>query len=435
MKRFCTGFKFFLMLGLVVSVFSLQAQQTIWGGAGDDNGEFNGGLNDWIAVGVSSAVPAQAANVLWIWDEDGVDDMGSFGGGAAMQSASVGNGVALFASDFLDNGGTATPTFLDPLGTGTGPATAPTGGNGVRVGHRGELISPMIDCSGVTSVALSFNTYKRHLTNTNGNTTTYVGISNDDGQTWVEMEVQPESIVNEATDPSTRLVFNITDLAAGENDVRIKFIFDGYYYFWMIDDVSMTTLSLNDLAIHRDSVFYSPQSFETPVCQFQTDTLVHTTVINNVGGSAQTNVVYKGEILNEINEVLFSDSLILDMLPAGVDTSVTLPSTFAPGLLNLGRYFMRYSTYSLDNADFNPSDNVAVVSFIITESTYAKEDDQTIGFRPGGGGDYAAGNVYRTSSACQESFVVTSVDFGVAVDEVNDGPLAGKNSRMLFHEG
>ena len=55
---------FLLLLGN--TIFS---QEVIWGGPGDPNGEFDGGLNDWTAISVS---PNDQA--LWYWNDDGDTD-------------------------------------------------------------------------------------------------------------------------------------------------------------------------------------------------------------------------------------------------------------------------------------------------------------------------------------------------------------------------
>ncbi|MEL6924610.1 MAG: hypothetical protein AAFO94_11240, partial [Bacteroidota bacterium] len=164
MKKICT------LLFMVLSVFALNAQTVnyLFGGPGDANSEFAGGLNDWITVGVSSDVPDSAQNAVWVWTPDGRLNTGRFWGDAGtIFSPSVTNGAAGFNSDFLDNGG---------ADFGTGAAPSP---------HRGELISPMFDCTGVNDVILKFNHSARNFRSTflvevtNGSDSTIYNINDE----------------------------------------------------------------------------------------------------------------------------------------------------------------------------------------------------------------------------------------------------------------
>ena len=89
----------FTFLFALCFAIGLSAQPVyIWGGPGDPNSEFNGGLNDWTTVGVGSSIPDSAKNAVWIWDADGTDAgdpyQGAFSGATTIiESPSVANGV------------------------------------------------------------------------------------------------------------------------------------------------------------------------------------------------------------------------------------------------------------------------------------------------------------------------------------------------------
>ena len=153
------------ILGIAFLFGNVNAQ-VIWGGPGDPNSEFDGGLNDWTVNAISSAVPDSAANALWVWSADGSGSTGGYWGERTpINSPSVANGAAIFNSDFYDNGG-----VQGDFGLGLAPSP-----------QTSELVSPIIDCSGETSVALKFFQYFRNF-----DATTSVLVSGDAGATFTE---------------------------------------------------------------------------------------------------------------------------------------------------------------------------------------------------------------------------------------------------------
>jgi len=86
---------------LFASSITLNSQTYIWGGPGNVNSEFNGGLNDWTINAVSPN-----ANALWIWEEDGKADNGKWWFNRnPIESPSISNGAMVFDSDFYETGG------------------------------------------------------------------------------------------------------------------------------------------------------------------------------------------------------------------------------------------------------------------------------------------------------------------------------------------
>ncbi len=94
-----------------------------------------------------------------------------------------------------------------------------------------SLITPAINCSTAHSLHLSFDQYYRHyLTDTAS-----VSISNDSGTTWT-------TIITYNTSQIGPTHLNLTEYAAGHNDIRIKWTYDDkgtWAYYWMIDNVHL----------------------------------------------------------------------------------------------------------------------------------------------------------------------------------------------------
>jgi hypothetical protein len=397
-------------------ILNLSAQEIIWGGPDDPNSTFDGGLNDWTAVGVSSAVPDSAANALWEWTADGALSDGAYwGGGQPIESPSVANGAAGFNSDRLDNDGEAGNFAM-------GPCPAP---------HVGDLISPIMDCSGYNEVFLKF-----HQSFRNFQTTPSVSISNDGGMTYDTTIVLNEGyFANESTEDLNIQVIDISSVAANSDNVRIKFTFDGNYYFWIIDDVQLITRPDHDLRL--ESFFYPASAFAQPASQIAADSFGFSCTIDNLSGQVSNNVTVDVSVVRASNgNEVYSDAVVLDQLPAGLDTFVVFDNLFAPELSN-GDYIIRYSL-SADETDYNPTDNVHRDSrglFRVTSSLFsmdaATNNGGSTGYRPNGNPDYIIGNVYRMSPTSMETYQAVQATFQATGGTPG---LAGKSVNVWFME-
>lgn len=244
----------FLKSTLFVITFLLytnlsQAQTKLWGvGApnGQAEGEFqnnfvqsttasNYSVTEWTALSISDGSGANVPGAaFWERNVTGISK-GAYTNNVPANSTSVANGLAVFESDFLDNGG-----VRGAFGTGTSPAN-----------QRAELISPRMDLTGATdsTLVVEFYSYYRHF-----NVTEYsVSVSVDDGVTWSApfgiKSLQPTP-QNTPVDWTVRAKFpNITTGVSNLTQCRIKFTYDGYYYFSMLDDVMVGIAPKYDIAI------------------------------------------------------------------------------------------------------------------------------------------------------------------------------------------
>ena len=120
------------------------------------------GHKGWVTKGITSDDPAKKDSSRWVWKRD-ARPLGAYYTGRAMGSPTYLNGCAIFNSDLLDTKG-----IQGNFGAGQSPSP-----------HKGELISPIIDATGVTDVVLQFNQYYRQF-----QSATYVQYSTDAGVTW-----------------------------------------------------------------------------------------------------------------------------------------------------------------------------------------------------------------------------------------------------------
>ncbi len=398
----------------------------IWGGPGDANGEFDGGLNDWTTTGFSKIDDDLEA--LWKWEADGDAAEGNFYTGLPpIASPSVANGAAVFDSDFLDNNG------MDN-NFGNGPAPGP---------QYSELISPTIDLTNHTDVALSFFSFYRNF-----NTDVYVSFSNDDGASWSEnIELFARTGGNELIQPDTESLIYL-DGSGGTDQFKFKFIWDGNYYFWIIDDVAIIERPHHDLVL--DGVFYTPLTYGQPEGQIDSDEFFFDFYISNRGAAAQTNVQMTAQIFDSNDNMIWENTTVVDEIPARITDSIELDSTFLPVGLDIGEYRMEYFI-SADSTDQWERDNDKNTLFAVTNSVFQAEtgdsdfeEEQIIGTNV----QWEIGNEYVTGADFMgEPFIASSVTFApvdfsaaesldgksalVAVLERTDNFLYGDNNNFL----
>ena len=401
-----------LATGLVLAL-AAQAQDTlavIW------EEQFDGGIPaDWT---ISEGTPAGA---VWQWSDDAeaddadldgvVTDALFWGTRGPIQSPSAANGCAMFNSDVYDGGG---------IGVGSGPFPGT---------HGGSLTSPYIDCSGYDAVSLKMNQYARANANA---ISTIFEVSVDSGMTWTAFEINPEVVGNGGTAPDDVLILDISSVAANQVAVQLRFTWNGRYYFWLIDDVQIIETPRNNLAI--GDFFYPPASFATPMSQIDTDTMGFSADVTNLGRDDRYDVVLKATVTDDAGAVLYQDSVVVDTLPAFyVDSSFVIEELYIPEGLSEGVYDINYEVYSLtESDDFDPTDNAFGEQFVITENLFAMEDGNLGGIRPGGGGDYQMGNVYRISPLAGPGFIATTLTTAGGKSAA-DGPIIGETVTMLMY--
>jgi hypothetical protein len=237
-------------LSFLLSVGATNAQTKLWG-VGATNGQADGQFQNafvqattagsysttaWTALAVNESDAAVTpGNAYWTRNLTGLSQGGYATNMTVATSASLANGVALFDSDFMDNAGTA-----GAFGTGVSPAT-----------HKGELISPRIDLTGATdsAIVVEFYSYYRPFQLAELS----LAVSTDDGLTWgasVSISDLQPTAVNSATEGMVRAMFpSVTAGVVTLSQCRLKFTFDGEYYYSILDDIVIEMAPEYDIAI------------------------------------------------------------------------------------------------------------------------------------------------------------------------------------------
>lgn len=372
---------------------------------------FNGSKGAWTSVGIT------APRDTFYWDSKGIS-RGALGG-FRIDAPTADNGAMIFDADYLTTEG---DTLKIPAGEPPYP------------NHRGELISPIIDCSTFNSVTLKFFELYAGL-----NGASYISYSTDGGTTWADpIEVNEDIQPNQATPLGKFLKIELPALA-NKAQARIKFIFEGDFYVWIIDDVKLLGKSQFDIAIQPKQFFF-PFNFATPASQITTDTSTFSADVANFGTTAGGNLIMRVQITNSQGMFLHRDSLIIPNLMSGArDTTFFFPKSYVPGKLDPGTYTL---TYSIEGApgsltDADPTNNSQSQDFIVTDNLYSKDDGQNIssGLRASNAGDYFFGNIYNTSTdwKATDKFLASEVTFGSFMAAA-DGMLKGKSVTIYLAE-
>jgi len=306
------------------------------------------------ANGIPMSWSQNGSPALALWEYRGPntvppDSVGSRGCWAGpLQSGNTGdpiasptrtNGFVIFDSDFLHSNG-------DRATNGQGPVPAP---------HVGRLQTGVIDLSNEPGAELTFYSYARRF-----QAAWYVAISVDGGLTFTDtVEVFPASDlpVNSSTDQDAFFRANISGIVANQSQVVLEFIFDGTVsnsngsgrYYWMIDDIQLTTPPENLLLFTRgtapgtsgeapaqDIIFDSDPLYPKylHLAEKQPATITFDANMYNYGTATQTNVGLEVEIRDSNNAVVTTlPSPTVASLPAldtAYYTTLTTPAWTPP---------------------------------------------------------------------------------------------------------
>ncbi len=387
--------RIFTFLLAILLCGSLSAQTVIWGGPGDPNGEFDGGLNDWTAISVS---PNE--NALWFWNEDGIADDGAYAGTQPIASASVANGAASFDSDFLDNAGIQ-GNF------GQGDAAAP---------QRGELLSPEFSTEGFDDVTIVWTQYMRQFLSNFS-----VEVTNDGGATWTSFPIDANNAipVNSATSTDNQLSLNVSSVMGNQAAVQFKFVYEANYYFWTIDDVAVIETPANDLV--GVAMYYPFNSASTPASMINSDTLEFAFDFRNNGSADQSDATATVDIFDDAGTSVYSFSQTTGPVASGDTASVVFDGVVLPEDINLaeGVYTVVYDVTPADGDDATPGDNGLAESAEITTDLFATNQGLS-GANSFNSGTYAATMVIRTGDLPDNMEYYTSAVVFSGADQNQD---------------
>ncbi len=320
--------------------------------------------------------------------------------GAPLESETWSDGFVIFDSNWWD----------DPEGPcgnlGSGEAPGP---------HLAVLEMPEIDLSAYDKVGITFTQYAK---NYQADMRVELRTGGSDWQTvWSDT-----LIINEETEKDAGVRINITTLAALQAAVQIRFVFEGQYYFWMLDDVAVVELDANNLFIsdpgYGDFDFDAadhPTGFEDMEYGLYPDEfapqLTCSARAHNYGAETQTGVGLQVTVIRDADgSQLYSGNspetlTLLTMEQALLETG----AYNMPGIT--GGYSLAYEVYQ-NEAEESEEDNRDTVRFAITDVTYARDKGPVKGvivpqeaFADEG---YEIGNIYLATAAGTWAYSVSA---------------------------
>lgn len=315
------------------------------------------------------------------------------------------NGFVIFDSNYWDD-------EIGPCGNlGSGVDPGP---------HHAELITESLDLTDHSAVVITWQqAYKFHQAETT------VQISVDGGIEYDTLHVNP-SAQGTTSPPVEWVSVNITELAAGQPDVRFKFDFNGLYYWWALDDIVVYTPLDNDLLIGTPKYtlfdgLLSPEGFGDMEYDAYPSIMIppfnFSAQATNIGGLNQTGVALTVKVRKNGTTVIYEQATDTTTLAAGTTTTYNIVNPYTPSA-EIAEYEILYEL-SQTQEDESPLNNFTELDYSITEFTYSRDegemDDRYVPTGILDSLEYAVGNVFESRMAGLECHSI-SVAFADSSD-------------------
>ena len=283
-------------------------------------------------------------------------------------SLTMTNGFVIFDSNYWDDN-------VGPCGQiGSGQDPGP---------HEARLTTNAVDLSGNDALVLTFQQQYKHYNHPNYDVYTFVEISVDGGN-WVSILENPgDQAVSPVVEWAT---VNITDIVGNSNNVRFRFSFTGFYYWWAVDDIVIYSPNDNDLLLENPKYTQfnynlPPQGFgDMEYNSYSTSMLPSfhfSGLTTNIGGNPQTNAKLQILIENEDSQaqIMTAQSSTQTVAPGAQTTfAVTNPYTPTSALGHYGIEFLVTQT----QIDENLLNNFASKDYYIDEHTFARDENAMV---------------------------------------------------------
>lgn len=243
-----------------------------------------------------------------------------------------------------------------------------------------------INLSANPNVSLVFQqTHRRYAEST------YVIVSNDNGATWTEFEVNGTMATSTNAPNPQQVQVNISSVAGGQAAVKIGFKYIGAYdWFWAVDDVKITQTDDYDLSLN--GMYWGtegPWGARLPYYKMPVDQIAavkFSGIVQNIGALSQNDVVFtatSGTYTGVSAQGTLAPNMI-DTLDAATDLTPTTVGTYAFG-----------GAATSGATDAAPTDNaITNGSFDVSNFVYQRDKGTYSSGSFNQGEGFEVGNIY-----------------------------------------
>jgi hypothetical protein len=207
-----------------------------------------------------------------------------------------------------------------------------------------------------TPLKLEFEQFFAEWESGNNYDTLYIGITDDGGVTWNEVQIS-NGVGREGRANPEIISLNITPYALDVTQLQIRFRWDGNWaYGWQIDNVSIADLPPNDImatAVFRGDIVNAYMYSKVP--QSQATEFVIGVVARNVGFNNQTDIGFDWTITDPASGTTSGSSTSNLALLANAEQDTIWVSTGVTPT-SLGNYTIDFTVTS-DQVDDEPANN------------------------------------------------------------------------------
>ncbi|MFM7380009.1 MAG: fibronectin type III domain-containing protein, partial [Bacteroidota bacterium] len=158
----------------------------------------------------------------------------------------------------------------------------------------------------------------------------------------------------------------------GQDSVKIAFLFNGDYYFWMLDDVRLNTTPDNDISIV--STVIQPDTSRDRFLETHRLTEVNKTHnrfqarVRNLGVFPANGVVLTVNVKDSLGNPLFSGTSVPTNLAPFTDSLISISTLYTPTVKVFS--YCDYSAYATGVSDEDSSNNVARRQLELTDTIF-----------------------------------------------------------------
>lgn len=323
----------------------------------------NGIPSGWTILDSSGICP-------WTYSFDGswgnFNGNGGTAGGDAIASTTAANGFLICDPDSANN-----VTYGQPSGSNYQYLSS-------------YINTPSIDCSGRSTVVLSFEQFFRY----NNGVGMFVGVSTDNVN-FTTYNVSGGQANNAASDNVDLVSLNITSTAANQPNVYIKIGWSARVYFWQIDDISLSEADPNDI-VAQDSYWGTDglRYYQIPTAQVAP--IDFSAFAYNFGYATQTNVMLNVDV---DGGATFSGTSAAVDIASGLTDSLGLTTQWTPASTVNSHEIVWDITQN--ESDATPSNNILdTINIAVTDYIYARDMNVVTGSTSNTGFGYEVGNLF-----------------------------------------